>query len=155
MLARRSARAALVACALLLLTAAVALAAKPPGIPTYKQCTTKTKCSANAYSNPNGTGLALNIQNAKCPEFSYVLGNTGSVNPNRKTGKFKIVRVVQAQSPKDQTYYKFDMKITGTVKFKKSIIGSYTITTTAPDCPASAQKATKLKLKFAGVVYGG
>ena len=27
--------------------------------------------------------------------------------------------------------------------------------TTAPDCPASAQKATKLKLKFAGLVYGG
>ena len=154
MLARRSARAALVACALLLLTAAVALA-KPQGIPTYKQCTTKTKCSANAYSNPNGTGLTISLLNKKCPEFSFVLGNIGSVNPNRKTGKFKIAKVVQAQSPKDQTYYKFDMKIAGTVKFKKSIIGSYTITTTAPDCPASAQKATKLKLKFAGVVYGG
>jgi len=155
MLARRSARAALVACALLLLTAAVALAAKPPGIPTYRQCTTKTKCSADAYSNPNGTGLAISFFNTKCPEFAAVFANTGSVNPNRKTGKFKISKVVQAQSPKDQTSYKFDLKIAGTVKFKKSVIGSYTITTTAPDCPASAQKATKFKLKFAGVVYGG
>lgn len=155
MLARRSARAALVACALLLLTAAAALAAKPAGIPTYKQCTTKTKCSANAYSNPNGTGLVLNIQNAKCPEFSFVFGNLGSVNPNRKTGKFKIAKKLQAYSAADQKYYPFDVKISGTVKFKKSVIGSYTVTTTAPDCPASAQKANKLKLKFAGVVYGG
>jgi hypothetical protein len=154
MLARRSARAALVACALFLLTAAVALA-KPQGIPTYKQCTTKTKCSANAYSNPNGTGLTISLFNKKCPEFSFVLGNIGSVNPNRKTGKFKIAKVFQAQSPTDQTSYPFNVKIAGTVKFKKSIIGSYTITTTAPDCPASGQKANKIKLKFAGVVYGG
>ena len=139
MLARRSAPAALVACALFLLTAAVALAAKPAGIPTYKQCTTKTKCSANAYSNPNGTGLALNIQNAKCPEFSFVLGNTGSVNPNRKTGKFKIAKVVQAQSPKDQTYYKFDMKITGTVKFSKRGSEQRTYVHVLPEAAAAAE----------------
>ena len=38
---------------------------------------------------------------------------------------------------------------------KKSIKGSYSATTDAPDCPASAQKATTFNLKFAGLVYGG
>jgi hypothetical protein len=155
----RSVRAALVACALLLLAvaAATAVAAKPKGIPIYKQCTTRTKCSAQATSNPNGKALALNFSSAKCPEFSQVLssGVLGSVNPNSKTGKFKIVKDVSGQSPKDQSYHVFHVTISGVAKFKKSIKGTWSATTDAPDCPASAQKPTTFKLKFAGLAYGG
>ena len=158
MLTRRPFRAALLACVLLLLTsAAAAVAGKRQGIPVYKQCTTRTKCSGQASSNPNGSALTLTFVNAKCPEFSQVLssGMFGSANPNRKTGKFKIVKDVSGQSPKDQTYHVFHVTVTGVAKFKKSIKGSWSATTDAPDCPASAQKPTTFNLKFAGLVYGG
>ena len=154
----RSVRAALVACAALLLTAAAAAAvAKPQGIPIYKQCTTRTKCSGQAISNANGKALSLTFISAKCPEFSQVLtsGLFGTVDPNRKTGKFKIVKDVSGQSPKDQSYHAFHVTITGVAKFKKSIKGTWTATTDAPDCPASAQKATAFNLKFKGLAYGG
>ena len=154
----RSVRAALVACAALLLTAAAAAAvAKPQGIPIYKQCTTRTKCSGQAISNANGKALSLTFISAKCPEFSQVLtsGLFGTVDPNRKTGKFKIVKDVSGQSPKDQSYHAFHVTITSVAKFKKSIKGTWSATTDAPDCPASAQKPTTFNLKFAGLVYGG
>ena len=156
----RSVRAALVACALLLLTvaAATAVAAKPVGIPIYRQCTTKTKCSGQATSNANGKALSLTFISAKCPEFSQVLtsGLFGTVDPNRKTGKFKIVKDVSGQSPKDQSYHAFHVTVTGVAKFKKSIKGTWTATATdVPDCPASAQKPTAFNLKFKGLAYGG
>jgi hypothetical protein len=158
MLRHRPVHVAIAACLLLLLTSAAAVAKRPAGIPTYKQCTTKTKCSAQATSNPNGSALSLTFVSSKCPEFSQVLnaGILGSVNPSHKTGKFKIVKDVSGQSPKDSSYHVFHVTITGVAKFKKSITGSYTATTTGtPDCPASAQTPTKFNLKFAGLAYGG
>ena len=156
MLARRSFRATLVVLALGLLVAAAAFAAKPLGIPTYKQCTTKTKCSANANSNPNGSALSLNFNNTKCPEFTVLnSGSFGSANPNKKTGKFSIKKDLNGYSPADQMQYVVHLALSGTVRFKRSIVGSYTAKTDAPDCKASAQKPVKFSLKFAGLVYGG
>ncbi len=156
MLARRSFRATLVVLALGLVIVGAALAAKPIGIPTYKQCTTKTKCSATASSNANGSALSLIFNNQKCSEFTVLnSGYFGSPNPSKKTGKFTIKRDLNGYAPGDQTPHVVHVSVTGTVHFKKSIVGSYTAKTDAPDCKASAQKSVKFKLKFAGLVYGG
>ena len=157
MLARFFTRPALVACLVAILATTVAVAAKPKGFPTYKQCVSKTSCSAQASSDPNGRNLNLTFIKVKCPVFQSVLGGQawGAIQPNRKTGKFSIKNDVQAQSQKDMKYYVVHVKVTGTARLKKSITGSYTATTDAPDCTPATQKPTKFKLKFAGLAFGG
>ena len=158
MLARQPFYATLVALAAALCLAAVATAAsKPVGIPTYKQCITKTNCSASASSDPNGKNLQINFSKVKCPLYLSVMnsGIFGPVQPSRSTGKFSLTKDLPAYDQKSATSYMVHLKLTGTAHLKQSITGSYTATTDFKGCSAASQKATAFKLKFGGLVYGG
>lgn len=124
---------------------------KPVGY-GYGQCTSKTKCAYQAFTNPSGKSLTFSASK-QCQSASTAIGQIGAMKVSG--GKFSKTVTKQAQDPKTQTFVSVKVQVKGTLKARKSVKGTLKLTTKASDCTKTTGKTQHFNMKYTGPIYGG
>jgi hypothetical protein len=119
----------------------------------YSQCTSKTDCTYQGFTNVKQTTLSLSASKL-CSAGASALGHVGTMKV-KSNGKIALKKTVTFQ---DFTTYKNEtvtVEFNGKLKKSKSVKGTLKITTTASDCVDDTGKSNDVNLKYKGAYYGG